>query len=115
MIPEIKSYIEHFPKEVKGRLIQLHELIVNEHNNIIESFSYKMPSYKLKGKPLIYFAGYKNHIGLYAMSIAHEKFQSELTNYKQGKGSVQFPLNEPLPLDLIKRMVKFRVSEILTI
>lgn len=114
MIPEIKSYIEQFPKEVQERLIQLHELIIKEDAEIVESFAYKMPSYKLNGKPLIYYAGYKNHIGLYATPTGHKEFEKEMAHYKQGKGSVQFPLNEPLPLDLIKRIVKFRVLEIKT-
>ena len=114
MIPEIKTYIEQFPPEVQERLIQMHELILGADAQIEEAFGYKMPSYKLNGKSLVYFAGYKKHIGFYAMSIAHEKFHEEMKQYKQGKGSVQFPLNEPLPLDLIKRIVKFRLSEMKT-
>lgn len=112
MIPEIKAYIEQFPNEVQEQLVVCHELILKQDAEIQAYFAYKMPAYKLNSKALIYFAGYKNHIGLYAMSNAHEKFKMELVNYKQGKGSVQFPLNQPLPLDLIKRIVKFRVSEI---
>lgn len=115
MIPKIKTYIEQFPNEVQDRLIQIHELILNEDERISETFSYKMPAYKLNGKALIYFAGYKNHIGLYATPTGHEAFKTELAHYKQGKGSVQFPLNESLPLDLIKRIVKFRVLEIKTL
>lgn len=113
MIPEIRKYINQFPDEVQERLVQLHELILNENKEIVEHFGYKMPAYRLKGKPLLYFAGYKNHIGLYAKPITHEKFKEELSCYKQGKGSVQFPLNQPLPVELIKRMVSFRVSEAL--
>ena len=70
-----------------------------------------MPAYKTNGKPLVYFAGFKNHIGFYATPAGHEKFSFELANYKQGKGSVQFPLNKPIPYDLIKRIVEFRVKE----
>lgn len=114
MIPEIRKYINQFPDEVQERLVQLHELILNENKEIVEHFGYKMPAYKLKGKPLIYFAGYKNHVGLYAMPVAHEKFKEELSAYKQGKGSVQFPLDRPLPVNLMKRIVKFRVSEVLS-
>lgn len=114
MIPEIKKYILQFPDEVQDQLVKLHELILSENSEIIEHFGYKMPAYKLKGKPLIYFAGYKKHIGLYAMQIAHEKFKEELSCYKQGKGSVQFPLDQTLPFDLIKRMIQYRVSEMLT-
>jgi len=76
----------------------------------VESISYAMPAYKLNGKPLVYFAGYKNHIGFYATPTGHEAFKEELSKYKQGKGSVQFPVDEPMPLDLIRRIVAFRVE-----
>ena len=69
-----------------------------------------MPAYKFQG-PLVYFAGFRNHIGFYATPTGHSKFAKELSKYKQGKGSVQFPLEEPLPLDLIERVVKFRIKE----
>ena len=74
-----------------------------------------MPAYKLRGKPLVYFGGYKHHIGFYATPTGHEQFIDELSGYKQGKGSVQFPLDQPMPWDLIERMVKFRVSEVNTL
>jgi uncharacterized protein YdhG (YjbR/CyaY superfamily) len=67
-----------------------------------------MPAYKYKGKPLIYFAGYQHHIGLYATPQGHEAFARELSLYKQGKGSVQFPLNEKLPVELITKMILYR-------
>jgi uncharacterized protein YdhG (YjbR/CyaY superfamily) len=70
-----------------------------------------MPAYKTEGRPLVYFAGFKNHIGFYALPSGHEKFASELSRYQQGKGSVQFPLDKPIPFDLIKRIVEFRVKE----
>jgi uncharacterized protein YdhG (YjbR/CyaY superfamily) len=76
----------------------------------IESIGYGMPAYKLKGKPLVYFAAYKNHLGFYATPTGHAAFAEELSNYKQGKGSVQFPLDKPLPLDLIARIVRFRIE-----
>jgi len=72
-----------------------------------------MPAYKLNGKPLLYFAGYTGHIGLYATPSAHEAFERALDGYKKGKGSVQFPHNEPLPLDLIARMIAFRIDTII--
>ncbi len=70
-----------------------------------------MPAYKLNKKPLVYFAAYKNHIGFYATPSGHAEFSTELSKYKQGKGSVQFPIDEPMPLDLIERIVKFRAAE----
>lgn len=76
-----------------------------------EEIVYGMPGYKTNGKPLVYFAGYKNHIGFYATPSGHEAFQKELSKYKQGKGSVQFPLNQTIPFDLIEQIVRFRVEE----
>jgi uncharacterized protein YdhG (YjbR/CyaY superfamily) len=75
-----------------------------------EVISYKMPAFKYHGM-LVYFAAYKKHIGFYALPTGHSEFKEELSVYKQGKGSVQFPLSQPLPLDLITKMVKFRVLE----
>jgi uncharacterized protein YdhG (YjbR/CyaY superfamily) len=70
-----------------------------------------MPCYKLNKKPLVYFAGYANHIGFYATPNGHEKFAKELSIYKQGKGSVQFPIDKPMPIALIQKIVAFRVKE----
>jgi uncharacterized protein YdhG (YjbR/CyaY superfamily) len=70
-----------------------------------------MPAYKLNGRPLVYFAGFKNHIGFYATPTGHEAFKKELSGYKQGRGSLQFPLNQPVPYDLIEQIVLFRVAE----
>lgn len=70
-----------------------------------------MPAYKLNKKPLVYFAAFKNHIGFYASPSGHSEFSKELSKYKQGKGSVQFLVNKPLPLDLVKRITDFRVRE----
>ena len=74
--------------------------------------AYGMPAYKLKGKPLVFFGGFKKHIGFYATPSGHTEFASELSAYKQGKGSVQFPLDHAIPFDLIKRIVAFRVKEV---
>lgn len=76
-----------------------------------EHISYGMPAYKLNKKPLVYFAVFKHHIGFYATPTGHSAFAKELSRYKQGKGSVQFPIDQPLPVDLIKRIVAFRVQE----
>jgi uncharacterized protein YdhG (YjbR/CyaY superfamily) len=70
-----------------------------------------MPAYKLHRKVLVYFAGYKKHIGFYATPTGHEAFKAELSGYKQGKGSVQFPHTRPLPIGLVKRIVLFRAGE----
>ena len=75
-----------------------------------ELISYQMPAYKYKGV-LVYFAAFEKHIGFYATPTGHAAFKKELSAYKTGKGSVQFPLTEPMPLDLVKKIVQFRVKE----
>lgn len=105
------DYIKSFPKDVRQRLEQIRTIIKNTAPDAEESISYGMPAYKLKGKPLVYFATFKNHIGFYATPSGHSEFAKELSKYKQGKGSVQFPLDKPLPLGLITKIVKFRVKE----
>lgn len=108
----VDEYIASFPAEVSGRLAHLRALVHEHAPGAAEGISYGMPAYKLKGKPLIYFAAFKNHIGLYATPSGHAAFADELSKYKQGKGSVQFPLNEPFPDDLVVRIVKFRVESL---
>lgn len=107
----VEEYITSFPKETQKILKQLRVLIKKTAPKAEESIAYMMPSYKMNGKPLVYFAGYENHIGFYATPTGHEKFAKELSKYKQGKGSVQFPLDKPIPIDLIERIVRFRVEE----
>ena len=96
---------------MKEKLIEIRAIIKEFAPEAVESFSYGMPAYKTNGKPLVYFAGYKNHIGFYATPTGHKEFALELANYKQGKGSVQFPIKQELPIDLITRIVEFRVQE----
>ncbi|WP_228236407.1 iron chaperone [Allomuricauda sp. M10] len=107
----IDEYIFNFPKEAQEIMQNLRSIIKDAAPEAVEQMAYGMPGYKTHGKPLVYFAGYKNHIGLYATPSGHEKFAEELSKYKQGKGSVQFPLDQPMPYDLIKRIVAFRVQE----
>lgn len=111
MHSEIKSYISKFPKETQDLLEKLHDLILAEALDAAVSISYGMPAYKTCNKPLVYFAGYEKHIGLYATPSGHGEFKKDLLSYKQGKGSVQFPLNQSVPFDLIRRIVRFRVEE----
>lgn len=106
----VDEYIAQFPEATQMLLNKMREIITSAAPDAVESISYAMPAYKLNGKPLVYFAGYKNHIGFYATPTGHEAFKDELSKYKQGKGSVQFPVNEPLPVDLIKRIVIFRAE-----
>jgi uncharacterized protein YdhG (YjbR/CyaY superfamily) len=107
----VDAYIDGFPKGTQKILKQLRTLVKKTATGAQESIAYGMPAYKLNRKPIVYFAGYDKHIGFYATPTGHEKFAKELSNYKQGKGSVQFPLNKPMPMDLIERIVKFRIAE----
>jgi uncharacterized protein YdhG (YjbR/CyaY superfamily) len=107
----IDEYIANFPKETQIILEKIRTTIKNIVPESEETISYAMPAFKLNKKALVYFAGYKNHIGFYATPTGHKEFKEELSNYKQGKGSVQFPLDNQIPYDLIKRIVKFRVEE----
>lgn len=108
---EIETYIKQFPDNVQEILQNLRKLVKNNAPQAEELFSYGMPAYKTNKKPLVYFAAFKNHIGFYATPSGHSEFKNELSKYKQGKGSVQFPLNNPIPYKLIERIVQFRVSE----
>ncbi len=108
----VDEYISQFDGEVKERLIQFRSLILEEAPNAVESISYGMPAYKLSGKPLAYFAGYNHHVGFYAMPTTHETFKSALSKYKTGKGSVQFPNDQPFPTDLIKEMLHYRMQNL---
>jgi len=105
------EYIAGFPGDIQLILNQVRATIQQSAPDAEESIAYGMPAYKLKGKPLVYFAGFKNHIGFYATPSGHSEFAKELSKYKQGKGSVQFPLDQPIPYDLIAQIVEFRVVE----
>jgi uncharacterized protein YdhG (YjbR/CyaY superfamily) len=107
----VNEYIACFPADIQKILTRIRKIILNKAPDALESITYDMPSYKTYGKPLIYFAGFKNHIGLYATPSGHTEFASELAGYKHGKGSVQFSLDKPIPYDLIRKIVEFRVEE----
>jgi uncharacterized protein YdhG (YjbR/CyaY superfamily) len=108
-----EEYISSFSPEIQKHLLQVRAAIKKAAPHAEEGFSYGMPAYKFHGKPLVYFAGFKNHIGFYATPQGHQAFQNELSEYKQGKGSVQFPVNEPMPIKLIIAIVKFKSAQIL--
>ena len=106
----IDEYIAGFPQEIQKILQKLRATIRKAAPGATETISYQMPTFTLKGN-LVHFAAYKNHIGFYPVPSGIEAFRTELARYKQGRGSVQFPIGEPLPLDLIAQIVKFRVQE----
>lgn len=108
---EVDNYIAGFPPEVQQILHVIRGIIIETVPDAIESMVYGMPGYKTNGKPLVYFAGYRKHIGFYATPTGHNAFAEELSQYKQGKGSVQFPLNKTIPYDLIRRIIVFRALE----
>ncbi len=107
----VDEYIQSFPKKTHVHLKAIRKMIKSTAPEAVEQIAYKMPAYKYNKKPLVYFAGYEKHIGLYATPSGHAKFKKELSKYKQGKGSVQFPIDEPMPIELIKQIVEFRRSE----
>jgi uncharacterized protein YdhG (YjbR/CyaY superfamily) len=106
----IDDYISVQAAEMQILLEQIRKTILNAAPQAEEVISYNMPACKYQGI-LVYFAAYKSHIGFYATPTGHEEFKTELSKYKQGKGSVHFPLNQPLPLDLISKIVTFRLNE----
>lgn len=107
----VEQYINALPIGTQEIAQKIRSLIKNEAPDCVESISYGMPAYKTFGKPLVYLAVYKNHIGLYATPSRHSKFSEQLSKYKQGKGSVQFPLDAPIPYELIKEIIAFRFEE----
>lgn len=107
---DINEYIASFPPQVQKLLEQVRTTIQKAAPQAQEAISYAMPTFKLNGN-LVHFAAFTNHIGFYALPSGNEAFQKELSKYKTGKGSIQFPINEPLPLDLITKIVKFRIEE----
>lgn len=104
------EYLLDFPPSTQELLKGIRKTILKAAPKATEGMAYNMPSFKFNGKPLIYFAGYKNHIGLYATPSGHAEFSKELSKYKQGKGSVQFPLDEKIPFTLITKIVKYRIG-----
>lgn len=108
----IKAYIEDAPVPVQDKLKQLHACIRAAAPGATENLKWSMPAYSYK-RILITFAVFKNHIGFYLTPSALEEFASSLANYQTAKGSIQFPLDKPLPLSLISKITKFRVQECL--
>lgn len=106
----IDEYISIFPVQTQKLLQQMRLTIHKAAPKAVEVISYGMPAFALNGV-LVYFAGYKAHIGFYPTGTGIAAFKKEIAAYKNSKGAVQFPLDTPLPLDLIKKMVKFRVEQ----
>ncbi|MDF2628177.1 MAG: hypothetical protein K0R39_2008 [Symbiobacteriaceae bacterium] len=109
--PTVDAYIAEFPPDIQQVLQELRALIRATAPEATETISYSMPTFDLDKKHLVHFAAFKQHIGLYPTPSGIEAFQEELAPYKTSKGAVQFPLGQPLPIDLIRRIVAYRVAE----
>jgi len=110
----VDEYFEAQPEKTKNALLELKEFILKAKPNATELLNYNIPAYALteggKREQQIMIAGYKKHVGLYPHPTTMEKFDSELSEYKRAKGSVQFPLDKPLPKELIVKMIEYRLS-----
>ena len=107
----IDEYIKTFPPDVQKILEKMRQTIRKAAPEAVEAISYQMPTFKLNGKNLVHFAAFKKHIGFYPIPSGIEAFKKELSPYVSGKGSAQFPLDQPIPYDLVKKIVIFRVKE----
>ena len=107
----IDEYIAGFPADTQKALQEMRALIRAAAPEATESISYAIPTFDLNGRHLVHFAGYAKHIGFYPIPSGIEAFKQDFAPYKQGRGSVQFPLSQALPSDLIRRVVEFRVEE----
>jgi len=107
----IDEYIKTFPEDVQAILQKVRQTIRKAAPQAEEAISYQMPTFKLNGRNLVHFAGYKHHVGFYPVPSGIDAFERELSRYRQGKGSVQFPLDRPVPYDLVRKIVIFRMRE----
>lgn len=107
----IDEYIKTFAEDVQDVLQKMRQTIKKAAPQAVEAISYQMPTFKLNGRNLVHFAGYKNHVGFYPIPSGIGAFEEELSPYTQGKGSVQFPLDRPVPYDLVRKSVIFRMRE----
>jgi len=110
MVSSIEEYVALFPPNVQAILREIRRVIKEAAPEAEEKISYRMPTFYLNGN-LVHFAAHTNHIGFYPTPSGIEAFKDELSSYKWAKGSVQFPLDRPMPFDVIKRIVEFRVKE----
>jgi uncharacterized protein YdhG (YjbR/CyaY superfamily) len=111
-IKTVNEYISGFPKSTQKILHQVRRTILEVAPDAVEVMSYGIPTFDLNKKHLIHFAGYEHHIGLYPGPQALEFFQDEIKSYKTSKGTVQFPIDKPMPIELIQKITKFRVDQI---
>jgi uncharacterized protein YdhG (YjbR/CyaY superfamily) len=108
----IDEFIAGFPAEVQDILRKFRQLIGDLAPGAVEAMAYGMPTFRLKGKNLVHFSTFTNHIGFYPTPSGVVTFEKELVGYKTSKGAIQFPMNRPIPYDLVEKIVKFRVAEV---
>jgi uncharacterized protein YdhG (YjbR/CyaY superfamily) len=106
----VDEYISQFPPDVRQILLKLRTLCKEHAPQAEERYAYRMPGYYLNG-PLVYFAAFKRHIGLFPTAADLGPFESDLSGYKRSKGTIQFPLDNPIPYDLVARIVDYRVAQ----
>jgi uncharacterized protein YdhG (YjbR/CyaY superfamily) len=109
-IPTMDEYIKKFPEQVQKKLEAIRQLVRKIAPEAKEKISYQIPTFYLNGN-LVHFAAFKSHIGFYPTPSGIDEFQKDLSKYKNGRGSVQFPIDKELPMELIRRMVEFRIEK----
>lgn len=108
----IDEYVAEFPEQTRTKLEEIRSIIREEAPDSTETISYAIPTFDLDGKHLVHFAGFTHHVGLYPTPSGLDAFQEELEPYQSGKGTARFAIDAPLPADLIRRIVSFRVDEV---
>ena len=106
----VDEYISQFPEDVRQILQRIRSIVKESAPQAEERIGYQMPGYYLNG-PLVYFAAFKHHVGFYPTAADLEPFEAELSAYKRSKGTIQFPLDKPIPYDIIARIVQYRVAQ----
>ena len=107
----IDDYISTFPEDIQAALEKVRQAIHRAAPEAVETISYGMPTFDLKGKHVVFFAGWKHHISLYPIPAGDEAFQQELAHYKREKGTIQFPLDKPIPYDFVEQIVTLLMKE----
>ena len=108
--PTIDAYIEGFPASVQTKLDTLRRTIREELPEAEEGISYKIPAFRVDGRYVLYMAGYAQHVAVYPAPVGHPDFEADMARYGSGKGTARFPLDEDLPLDLIRRIARFQAE-----